>query len=183
MQPLKTLEQDVKNSQDWLISEYNLVQAGRITPAMLDGVLVSVYGSMQPIKACASMAPEGAHTLKVSPWDASTSKAIENAIRESGMPVSVSSDSSGIRVSIPAMTEDTRKELTKTIGKKQEEARIKVRQNRQDCDKALDELKKNNEINEDDLKRHKKTMQDIVDAANRKLDELAAAKEKEVMTV
>lgn len=183
MQPLKNLEQHVEESQKWLTSEYNLIQAGRITPAMIDGVLVSMYGAMQPIKACASITPEGSHTLKISPWDSDSSRPIENALRDSGLPISVTVDGSGIRVTIPALTEETRKELVKKIGKKQEEARIRVRQARQDCDKALEDLKKANEINEDDLKRHKKTMQDIVEAGNKKLDEIASVKEKEIMTV
>ncbi len=183
MQPIKKLEQEITESQNWLKDEYIMIQAGRITPATVDSVMVSVYGDFQPLKACATIGIEGARTLKIAPWDNSLSKSVETALRDANLPVSISVDSSGIRVTVPQMTEDSRKELVKLIGKKQEEARIKIRGNRQDCDKAIDEMKKAGELSEDDAKRLKKNMQDAVDAGNRKLDEFFATKEKEIMTV
>lgn len=178
-----TLKNECADVKNWLVTEFSTISTGRAHPGLIEGVMVESYGSHQPIKNIATISVEDARTLRVVPWDKASINSIQKTIQDEGLPFSVSSDSAGIRLSIPMMTEENRKKIAKLVKEKHEEARIRVRQLRQKTDKEMDEAKKNNELNEDDLKRSQVEMQKQVDTINNELDSLLAAKEKDVMTI
>jgi ribosome recycling factor len=172
-QPFKT---SADNTLNWLKSEYVGLRAGRATPSILDVVQVEVYGSKVAINTLATISVEGPKTLRISPWDKTVVKSIDSAIRESNLGLSVAVDSDGLRVSFPELTADRRTALVKVAKEKLEEARIRVRTERQ---KVLNDIDKS-EMGEDDKVRSKNDLQKLVDETNAKLEDLASKKEKEI---
>ncbi len=168
---------------EWLKTEFKAVQAGKASPLMLDGVYIEAYGSQTPISNVASVTLEDARTLRVSPWDKDHVKLIENAIRDNGLPFSVVGDSNGLRVIVPQMTEENRKKIVKQAGQLHEEARIRVRKIRQDANDEIDAALKAKEINEDEARSYKSDIQNMVDTANKSLDEVYAEKETDIMSI
>ena len=161
---------------EWLKKEYTGLRTGRSTPTILDVVSVEAYGSKMAINQMANITVEDARTLRITPWDKTVTQAIDSAIRESNLGLSVSVDDQGLRVAFPMLTEDRRTDLIKISKQKLEEARIRLRGERQ---KVLSDLDKG-DMPEDEQTRTKNELQKLVDEANRKLDELAAKKEKEI---
>jgi len=160
----------------WLQKEYASLRTGRATPTILDSVQVDVYGSKMSINQVASVLGEGPRSLRITPWDKTVTKAIDSAIRESNLGLSVSVDDQGLRVSFPELTAESRTTLLKVAKQKLEEARIRLRSERQ---KVLSDLDKG-EMPEDEQTRTKNELQKLVDETNRKLDEFANKKEKEI---
>lgn len=167
----------------WLSNEYSGISAGRANPALLDSVQVDVYGSRQPIKNIASITLEDARTLRVSPWDKTQSGAIERAIDDMGMPLSVVGDSNGLRVIVPMMTEENRTKIMKHVKSVHEDARVRVRTIRERANKSIDEAEKAGEFAQDDKFRFREELQKSVDLTNQKLDEIMEKKEQDIMTV
>lgn len=165
------------NAIEWLKKEYGSLNTGRAMPALLDSVKVNSYGSMAAINQVGTISVEDSRTLRVVPWDKTVSKDIDSAIRESNLGVSVAIDGSGVRIFFPALTSDRRDILIKLAKEKLEEARIKLRNGRQ---KALSEIEKTGS-GEDEKKRLKNELQKLVDEANKKLEELAERKNKEIL--
>ncbi len=161
---------------EWLKKEYTGLRTGRSTPTILDVVSVDAYGSKMAINQVANITVEDARTLRITPWDKTVTQAIDSAIRESNLGLSVSVDDQGLRVAFPALTAERRTEIIKVSKQKLEESRIRVRAERQ---KVLSDLDKG-EMPEDDQNRTKTELQKLVDEVNNKLDELAAKKEKEI---
>jgi len=174
-----TLKQEFSTITDWLQKEFSQISTGRANPALLDSINVETYGTFQPIKNIASITIEEARTLRISPWDKGIMKDIETAIRDSGLPLSVTGDSSGIRVSVPQLTAESKLSLVKLCKEKMEDARVKVRLARQTTDKDITETEKA----EDDAFRAKEELQKHVDEANNKLEELFTKKETDITTV
>lgn len=166
-----------EGSLEWLKGEYTGLRTGRATSSILDSVTVSAYGSPMKVNQVASITSADSKSLLVSPWDKGLAPEIDRAIREANLGLSVSTDSSGVRVSFPELTTDRRALLVKTAKEKLEEARIKVRNERQ---KVLSEVDKG-EFGEDEVKRLKADLQKLVDEANKKLEELTERKEKEIL--
>jgi ribosome recycling factor len=160
----------------WLQKEYSGLRTGRSTPTILDVVSVEAYGSKMAINQMANVTIEDARTLRITPWDKTVTKAIDSAIRESNLGLSVAVDDQGLRVSFPELTADRRTALIKVAKEKLEEARVRVRSERQ---KVLNDLDKS-ESGDDDKTRAKTELQKLVDEANKKLEEMAAKKEKEI---
>ncbi|MFZ2769858.1 MAG: ribosome-recycling factor, partial [Minisyncoccia bacterium] len=156
--------------------EYTGLRTGRSTPTILDVVTVDVYGSKMAINQVANVTVEDAKTLRITPWDKTVTPSIDSAIRESNLGLSVSVDDKGLRIAFPELTADRRTDLIKISKQKLEEARIRIRGERQ---KVLSDLDKG-EMPEDEQTRTKNELQKHVDETNRKLDELAAKKEKEI---
>lgn len=167
---------EVKN---YLKQEYLQISTGRANPSLLDGVFVDSYGTKQPIKNIASINTEDARSMKISPWDKGQIKLIEKAIHDSGLPFSVSVDDSGVRVTIPQLTEESKKSLVKLIGEKLEDARVKVRNVRQDVMKDIEAM----ETGDDDIKRAKEDLQEHINKANKSLEEVFDTKEADIMKV
>ncbi len=173
------LKEEFSTISDWLQKEFLQISTGRANPALLDSINVESYGTFQPIKNIASITIEEARTLRISPWDKGVVKDIETAIRDSGLPLSVTSDGNGIRVSVPQLTAESKIGLVKLCKEKLEDARVKVRLARQVVDKDITETEKA----EDDAFRAKEDLQKHVDEINTKLEELFNKKESDITTI
>lgn len=170
----------LREIEDWLGNEYQGIRTGRATPAILDSVFVESYGTRTLLKHVASITLEDAKTLRVSPWDKSQIKGIEKAIGEANLGLSASSDASGVRVFFPALTDERRAGLVKVVKEKLEHARVSVRSERDEIWSDLQTKERKGEMAEDEKFRLKDEMQKLVDATNKKLEEHAEKKEKEV---
>ncbi len=165
----------------WLQKEFVSIRTGQATPALLDSIKVETYGSFMPLVQIGSVGIENARTLRIVPWDLSQVPAIERAIRESDLGVSVMSDSAGLRVSFPDLTSERRQQLVKVAKGKLEEARVAVRGIRDDIMKSIDTALKANEITEDDKHTQREQVQKAVDHTNRTLEAVFEKKELEIM--
>ena len=166
-----------------LQSEYGAIRAGRANPQVLDRVTVDYYGTPTPVGQLASISVSEARVLTIQPWDKSVLKGIEKAIQTSDIGINPQNDGSVIRLTFPPLTEDRRKELAKDIQKIAENSKVAVRSIRRDAIEKLKAMKKNSEITEDDLKDGEKEIQKITDGFVKEVEDLAAAKEKEILTV
>lgn len=174
------IKQKLQESKDWLQKEYAGIRTGQANPSLLDGVRVESYGSLLPINQIGSVGIEDARTLRVSPWDNSQVPALEKAIREADLGVSVSADSGGLRVIFPELTSERRDQLLKLAKSKLEDARIAVRSSRDETMKDLDKSEKKGDISEDEKFTRKEKVQLMVDATNKELEGLFIKKEQEL---
>lgn len=159
------------------------IRAGRAHPAMLDHLTVSYYGSMVPLKQVANVGVEDARTLTVQPWEQPLVKAVEKAILESNLGVTPNTAGTMIRLPIPPLTEERRREMTKTVRHEAEQARIAVRNIRRDANTNLKELVKEKLISEDDERRGQEIVQKLTDQHVKELDQLMQQKEADLMSV
>lgn len=164
----------------WLQQEYSGIRTGQAAPALLDSVRVESYGTKVPLNQVGSVSIEDARTLRVSAWDAGVIPAIETAIREADLGVSVAADSSGLRVIFPELTSERRAQLIKLAGKKLEDARISVRSARDEAMKVLDKQEKDGDLSKDAHFAAKEKIQKSVEATNKSLEALYDAKEAEI---
>jgi ribosome recycling factor len=174
------LEKGIAGAKEWLGREYKGLRTGRATPAILDSVQVSVYGSMQPIKHVATVSVEDARTLRIQPFDPSVVKDIERAIAAADLGLGMVPDQSGIRVTFPDLTTERRNELIKVAKGKLEDARARIRAARDECWKDIQEQEKMGGMGEDEKFRLKDEMQKKVDAGNEALEAAFETKEKEM---
>lgn len=173
----------VKDKMDKSIESYEqrikTVRAGRANPSSLDGIVVSYYGSMTPLKQLATISVPEATQLLIKPFDKGCLKDIEKAIFESNLGYTPNNDGESIRIVIPALTEERRKELTKQVKAMAEDAKVSIRNARHD---GLDEVKKS-ELPEDQEKQIEKEIQDLVNQYNKKIEDILKEKEQELLTV
>jgi len=163
--------------------ELSSVRTGRASPALLSTVVVESYGSKMPIEHIASVTVSDAKTLTISPWDKSQMPAIEKSIIAANLGFTPSNDGNVIRITLPPLNEERRKEMVKLVGQIAEQGKIGIRQAREECIKEMKRAKEDGKIGEDGLSDGQKKVQSIVDEYNEKIKQLAADKEKEVMTV
>ena len=164
-------------------SELKTIRAGRANAAVLDKVTVEYYGAVTPVAQIGSISTPEPRMLVIQPWDASILGEIEKAINKSEIGISPQNDGKVIRLNFPPLTEERRKELVKNVKKYAEEAKVQVRNVRRD---AMDDFKKKqkaSEITEDDLKGIEKDIQNLTDKYIKEIDEITAAKEKEILEV
>lgn len=166
----------------WLAKEYSGLRTGRATPSILDQVKVSSYDDMMPISQVASIAVEGARSLRIVPWDLSVNKAIEKAINDSDLGLGVAVDDKGVRVTFPELTAERRQQMVKLSKQKLEDARISLRKARDEVWNDIQQKEKDGELTEDDKFRLKTEMQKLVDDAGAKLETHADKKEQEMMS-
>ncbi|MFP7169155.1 ribosome recycling factor [Terribacillus sp. 7520-G] len=159
------------------------VRAGRANPSLLDSVFVDYYGASTPLNQLASVTAPEARMLVITPYDKTAISDIEKAIQKADLGLSPSSDGNLIRLSIPALTEERRKELVKVVSKYLEEAKVQIRNIRRDSNEQLKKSEKNKEITEDDLKGFQDDVQAETDKHISQLESLAKDKEKEIMEV
>jgi len=159
------------------------LRTGRATPALVEDLEVDYYGAKTPLKAMAAISSPEPKQLVIQPWDKNAVQPIEKAIQSSSLGLNPVTDRDVIRLSIPSLTEERRKELTKLLGKHLEEARIQVRREREDALKEIERREKAKEISEDEKFRQKSEVQKQVDEINKKIEGMGSAKEKEIMTV
>jgi len=171
----KNLEEKISKSIEVLKEKLNSVRAGRANPALLDQVQAECYGSTMPIKNIANISAPDPRTIAVIPFDPSTVKDIEKAIMAANLGFNPSNDGKTIRLVIPPLTEERRKEITKTVKKMGEEDKVAIRNLRREA--------KAGELTEDDLKVELEDVQKKIDKAVKDIDEIVANKEKEIMEV
>lgn len=168
---------------DVLRREFSTMRAGRATPSLLERVLVDYYGTPTPVNQLGQVTAPEPRLLVVQPWDKSVVPEVEKAILKSDLGLTPSSDGSVIRLAIPQLTEERRKELVRAVHKKAEEEKVALRNLRREAIDVLQKRQKAGEMSEDELHRGQEEIQHITDEHVKKIDELAAAKEKEVLEV
>lgn len=159
------------------------VRAGRASASLLDKIQVDYYGVLTPLNQLASISVPEARLLVIQPYDKSSLGEIEKAILKSDLGLTPTSDGSVIRITIPALTEERRKELAKLVRKYSEDAKVAVRNIRRDANDELKKLEKDGEITEDDLRSYQDDVQKLTDEFVKKVDEATKEKEKEIMEV
>lgn len=166
-----------------LEKSFSRVRTGRASVSLLDGIKVDYYGTATPIAQVATLSVPESRLIVISPWDATVIGAIEKAIQKSDLGLMPSNDGKIIRLSIPQLTEERRKELVKVIKKMTEEGKVKLRNERRDANEALKDLKKNNKMSEDELFSAQDEVQKLTDRYIEQADKILASKEKEIMEI
>ena len=187
MSDINSIKNDAKIRMDKTIdslkSDFGGLRAGRAHASLLDGIMVEAYGSLTPISQVGTVSVPDARTLSVSVWDKSLAKSVEKALRESDLGLNPVSDGNLIRIPIPPLSEERRKELVKVAGKYAEQNKVALRNIRRDALDEVKKLKKDNLISEDEEKRAENEIQKLTDDAVKKVDELQVQKEKDIMQV
>ena len=167
------------------VYEENLseIRAGRANPAILNKVKIDYYGTPTPINQVAGVSVPEPRMIVIQPWDMSVLKEIEKAINLADIGINPNNDGKVIRLVFPELTEERRKELVKTVKKYTEEAKVQIRNARRDAIDKYKAMKKDGEITEDDLKETEKDIQDLTDKYIKEIDNISAAKEKEILEV
>ena len=163
--------------------ELSSMRAGRANPQLLDRIMIDYYGSQTPLKSVANISAPEPRVLQINPFEARLVKDISRAIQASDLGLTPSNDGKVIRLMLPELTEERRKELTKLVRKTAEESKVAVRSIRRDAVEQVKKMKKNSEITEDDQKRAEEAIQKLTDANIKDIDKITAEKEKEIMDV
>jgi len=166
-----------------LKNDFSKVRTGRANLAILDGIRVEYYGTPTPLSQVASMAVADPRLITIKPWEKSLCTEIEKSIKKSDLGLNPVSDGELVRVPIPSLTEERRKDLTKVIKRYGEEAKVAIRNSRRDAKEMLETMAKDGEISEDDRDRALKDLQAHTDGGVAKVDEIFGKKEKELMEV
>lgn len=180
---IQTAVTEFNKAIDHLKDEYSRLQIGRASAAMVENIPVEVYGNSQPLKGVANISIPDPRSLMIQPWDKSNLAAIEKGIIAMNLGLNPVNDGSFIRINFPPLTEERRMELGKRVKQLAEDCRIVVRNLRQVAHNVFKKLKTDNLITEDDIHTADKRLQDKVDEANGKIDELAKNKEKDILTI
>ena len=178
-QIIQNTEEKMMMTMESLDNKFTNVRAGRANPSMLDGVMVEYYGTPTPLKSLANISVPEARQLSIKPFDRSSLGAIEKAIFEANLGVTPNNNGEMVFIVIPPLTEDRRRELVKQVKALAEEAKIALRNIRQDANKALENL----ELPEDEEKRGNERVQDLINEYNKIVDEKLKEKEKDLMTI
>ncbi len=168
---------------DHFKQEISALRTGRASSALVDAIMVESYGSKVPISHIASISIPDPRTIAIQPWDKSNAGAIEKAIQASNIGLNPINDGNLIRLNIPSMTEERRKEMVKILGQIAEQSRIAIRNVREEILKSIKGRQDDNEIQEDQVEIEKKDLQAVVEKYNDQIKDLSGAKEKEIMTI
>lgn len=166
-----------------LDKEFGKLRTGRATTALVDSIQVDYYGTPTPISQLSSVSVPDSKTITIQPWDKGAFGAVEKAIQTSDLGLNPVNDGKIIRISIPPLTEERRKELVRVAKKYTEDAKIAIRNVRRDMNDALKKMEKDKDISEDDLRRGEGDVQKMTDEYVKKADEVLAAKEKEILEI
>ena len=184
---IKALNKDISGKMDKTITalenEFRSINAGRANPALLERISADYYGVPTPINQMAAIQTPDARTLLIQPWDKSAMKLITKAIQASDIGINPTDDGSVIRLVFPAPTEERRKELCKKVSKMGEEAKVAIRNLRRDANDHLKKMEKEHEITEHDLKKALDDIQKATEKTIKEIDDIVAAKDKEIMEV
>jgi len=175
-------KKQLAGTEDWLKREMQNIRTGQASPAILDSVKVLVYGAPMALKEVASVLIEGARSIRVQPWDKAQIKEIEKAITIANLGVSTVVDSDGVRVNFPELTGERRIQIAKQAKDKLEDGKKEIRQHRDKIVKDLNNKEKEGGYSKDEIFRLNKEVQKFVDDANKKLEEVFAKKEKEILS-
>lgn len=177
---MNLLKDKMNRVLDNLAKEFATIRTGRANAAVLDRISVEYYGFMTPLKEISQITTPEARVIMIKPYEQEALTMIEKAIRDSNIGLNPNNDGTVIRLNVPALTEERRKEIVKSLGKTCEEARVAIRNARRDANETL---KRDKSLPEDQRKRDEKEVQKITDEFIKKIDDAAKAKEKEIMTV
>lgn len=180
---LAELKDAIEKAHDSLKRELAKIRTGRANADILDGIRVEYYGTPTPLRQMASISVPEARLITVKVFDRSQISAVERAILMAQLGVNPSNDGELIRIPMPPLTEERRKELVKVARAKGEDCRVVIRKARHECKDMIDTLEKDGEIGGDEADRGKKEMEDITKAGNTRVDEIVAAKEKDILEV
>lgn len=174
---------DFEKIKEFFKKEIGNLRTGRANPSMLDGLQVEAYGAKSPLNTLANINVGDSSSIVVSPWDKTILKAVEKSIVEADLGLGVVNEGDKIRLNVPSLTEDNRKDLVKKLSVKLEAARIEVRKLRDDIKTAIERVFADKEISEDDKFRYIKELDEEIARRNEELKELKDKKEKEIMTI
>ena len=180
---LRQVEERMKSAVAAAKRDFAAIRTGRATTALLDRVTVDYYGTPTPLNQLAAVSAPEPRLLTIQPWDKSQIQAIEKAILQSDLGLTPNSDGSLIRIAIPQLTEERRRELVRVVRKEAEDKRVVIRNTRRDANENLKKLEKEKQISEDDSRRAQERVQELTDRYIRDIDQLLEAKEKEIMEV
>ena len=177
------IEGQMQKTLDKMKADYSTLRTGRASSALLENLRVDYYGTMTPINQLANISTPEPRTLEIRAWDKNAIQPIEKAIQKSDLGMNPSNDGTIIRLSIPKLTEERRKDLIRVVRKMSEEYRVAIRNERRDGLEKLKKSEKAKEITEDDLKSAEHEMQKMTDLYVKKVDEMLATKERDIMEV
>lgn len=184
---MHTIIKDASNRMDKTLESLRLelakVRTGKATTALLDGIKVDYYGAMTPINQVGNVSVLDAHTLSITPWDKSMVQAIDKAILEANLGFNPISDGTNLKIPVPPLTEERRKDFVKLIKKFGEESKIAIRNVRRDANEHLKKEEKDKKISEDELKQFEAEVQKLTDNHIKLIDDVLKHKEKEIMEV
>lgn len=180
---IANMKNHMEKSIESLRKEYQKVRTGRASTGLLDEVKVEYYGNPSPLNQVATLSVPEPRTIIIQPWEAKLIPVIEKAIMNANLGFTPANDGKTIRINIPPLTEERRKEIVKMLKKLAEDAKIALRNIRRDAIDELKKLEKDKQISEDELKRGEKDVQDVTNSFVAKVDDVLAHKEKEVMEV
>jgi len=180
MDNLKELEERMLKTLDFTRKDFAGIRTGRATPAILDRIMVSVYGQMMPIKQAATIAVPDPRTLTIQPWDRSIAGELEKALQKADLGINPINDGKSIRLSFPTLTEERRGDLVKMLKKRGEEAKVALRNLRRE---VMDKIKKDKATPEDEIKRLEEKIQKLTDKYISEVEKAIELKEKEIMEV
>lgn len=182
-QTLKETEQAMDRTLEAVAREFSTVRTGKATPAILDAVKVEAYGSLVSLKQVANVGVPEPQMLLVQPYDPNIAGVIANAIQNADLGLNPAADGGVVRVPIPPLTEERRRDLVKVLHRMAEEGRVSLRHTRHEARDTLHRMQKDGEIGEDDCRRAEDRVQEITDGHTKKIDEMLERKEAEVMEV
>ena len=180
---ISQMEGAMKERLAKMAKDFSVMRTGRANPMMLESVKVEAYGSLVPLKQVAAVSVPEARTMEIRPWDPSTLSDIEKALQKADIGAMPQNDGKLIRISLPMMTEERRKDMVKILKKMGEEFRVGIRNDRQDAQNKLKKSFQAKEITEDDLRGLEQRIQKITDSFTKQIDDQVVAKEKEILTV
>lgn len=179
---IQSLTQQLEKNLGHTQTEFSRIRAGKASPAMLEAVMVEYYGAMTPLSQVANVASPDARTITIQPWEKSIIRAIETGIINSNLGFAPQNDGEFIRITVPPLTEERRRELVKTAKNETENSKIGIRTLRKEANEKIKKLQKEG-VSEDDAKSAEDSIQRIVDNFIKKTDDLFLVKEKEILTV
>ncbi len=177
----KKTEEHMKKTLELLVHELAGIRTGKASPAILDTIRVNYYGQQVPVKQVANIAVPDARMITIQPWDRSLVSEIEKAIQASDLGLNPQNDGGTIRLPIPTLTEERRKDLVKVVKRIGEDSKVAVRNVRRDTNERIKKLEKEHDISEDEMRAKTEAIQKLTDAYVKKVDEAVAAKEKEIL--
>jgi ribosome recycling factor len=180
---ISELEKDIVKAQDALKRELSKIRTGRAHPSLLESVRVEVYGSQMPLSQVATVSVPEARLLTVKPWDKTQLKTIEKAIVQSPLGLNPQSDGEILRIPMPPLTEERRKELAKLVKKHGEETKVGIRKARHDAKDMLGTLKDDGDISEDESERAQKRVEDLIQKGTTEVDAIVGRKDKDLLEV
>ena len=179
----KTMKELTEKSHEALRHALGRVRTGRANAALLDSVRVDYYGTMTPVNQMATISTPEPRLIMVKPFDRTSVSSVEKAIQAAGLGLNPSSDGEIIRIPVPPLTQERRKELVKVVHKQGEESKVAIRNHRRDCNAMLKDIENDGAASKDDVARALKKVQEMTDAGIVEIDKILAAKEKEIIEI